>query len=225
MNALRTESGVGEGRGRRQVCGSELADVEVELERLGWTGKLVSETQRSDGGASSSVVVLCPGGTTLSVLDGASMYLLKNPKRVDEKTGQPFVVSGVLTDRARARLVVHQQHAQHLYQAAVWVYVARMGKLGLLRGKDRLIYSQATPADFPSLVVIHEQVAGTLSLYAAYQHGTFRSPSAMTAEEFVAAVYALVLQTWSGRCTTCTFVLLRPKTPALSCHFSPRLLR
>jgi hypothetical protein len=71
------------------------------------------------------------------------------------------------------------------------VYVARMGKLGLLRGKDRLIYSQATPADFPSLVAIQEQGAGTLSLYAAYHHGTLRSPSAMTAEECVAAVYAL----------------------------------
>jgi hypothetical protein len=132
----------------------ELADVEVELERLGWTGKLVSETQWSGGGACSSVVVLCPGGTTLSVLDGASMYLLKNPKRVDARTGQPFVVSGVLTDRARARLVVHQQHAQHMYQGAVWVYVARIGKLGLLRGKDRQIYSQTTSANFPSLVVI-----------------------------------------------------------------------
>jgi hypothetical protein len=119
------------------------------------------------------------------------MYLLKNPKRVDPRAGQPFVVSGVLTDRARARLVVHQQHAQHMYQAAVWVYVARIGKLGLLRGKDRLIYSQTTPADFPSLVVIQEQGAGTLSLYAAYQHGTLGSPSALTAEECVAAVYAL----------------------------------
>jgi hypothetical protein len=119
------------------------------------------------------------------------MYLLKNPKRVDARTGQPFVVSGVLTDRARARLVVHQQHAQHLYQAAVWVYVARMGNLGLLRAKDRPIYSQATPADFPSLVVIQEQGTGTLTLYAAYQHVTLRSPSAMTAEECVAAVYAL----------------------------------
>jgi hypothetical protein len=82
---------------------------------------LVCETQRSGGGASSSAVVLCPGGTTLSVLDGASIYLLKNPKRVDARTGQPLVVSGVLTDRARARLVVHQQHAQHMCQAAVWV--------------------------------------------------------------------------------------------------------
>jgi hypothetical protein len=69
----------------------ELADVEMELERLGWTGKLVSETQRSGGGDSSSVVVLCPGGTTLSVLDGASMYLLKIPKRVDARTGQPLL--------------------------------------------------------------------------------------------------------------------------------------
>jgi hypothetical protein len=99
----------------RAAAAVELADVEVELERLGWTGKLESETQRSGGGASSSVVVLCPGGTTLSVLDGASMYLLKNPKRVDARTGHPCVVSGALTDRARARLVVHQQHAQHLY--------------------------------------------------------------------------------------------------------------
>jgi hypothetical protein len=39
--------------------------------------------------------------------------------------------------------------------------------------------------------VIQEQGAGTLSLHAAYQHGTLRPPSAMTAEECVAAVCAL----------------------------------
>jgi hypothetical protein len=152
---------------------------------------LVRVTQRSGGGTSSSAAVHCPGGIALSVLDGASKYLQKTPKRVDARTGQPFVVLGVLTDRARARLVVHQQHAQHLYQAAVWAFVARMGQLGLLRGEDRLIYSQTTPADIPSLLAIQEHCAGTLSLYAAYPHGTLRPPSGLTAEECVAAVYAL----------------------------------
>jgi hypothetical protein len=183
------------------VCGAaavELADVEVELERLGWIRKLVRETQRSGGGASNSALVLCPGGTTLSVLDGASKYLLKSLWCVDARTGQIGVLSYVITDRARARLVLHQQHAQNLYQAAVWVYVARMGQLGLLRGNDRVIYSQATPADFPSVVVIQERAGlvmaadnGKFSLYVVYSHGTLRPPSAMNAEERIAAVYAL----------------------------------
>jgi hypothetical protein len=53
--------------------------------------------------------------------------------------------------------------------------------------------------------------AGTFSLYAAYPHGTLILPSADCRGMCRRSLCARVLQTWSGRCTTCTFVLVRPK--------------